>query len=192
MSRGTTVKLPERVAEAIAMREQGMLLREIAAHFGVAIPTIDAWLHDPDGARMKARKDSYAVPCIDCGEPTSGSEGRRDEPRCQGCANRVAGAAAKLWTRAALILAIQEWAHEYGEPPAVADWNAVLCRAMNDEARALRYENSAAAGKCPCHNTPIRAFGSWNAAIEAAGFTPRASHGGGGNELRQRRLKARP
>ena len=55
MSRGVAVKSPERVAEAKAMREQGMLLREIAAHFGAGKSTIDGCGHptksasDPDG-----------------------------------------------------------------------------------------------------------------------------------------------
>jgi hypothetical protein len=37
----------------------------------------------------------------------------------------------------------------------------------------------------------IGEFGSWNAAIAAAGFEPRAAHGGGGNQLRRRKVRER-
>jgi hypothetical protein len=90
----------------------------------------------------------------------------------------------KKWTREAIVAAIQAWADEYGEPPAQPDWTPATARAMGDEPRAQRFE--ATAGRFPGHMTVIGEFGSWNAAITAAGFTPRPSGGGGGNELRRR------
>lgn len=176
MSRGVTVKSPERVAEAIAMRERGMLLREIAAHFGVGLSTVAMWLTDPDGARAKARakarEDVDAAPCVDCGAPTSGRQkgGRRDEPRCRLCAARIGADKRRIWTREAIVIAMQEWAHEHGEPPAVADWDPYLARIYLHEERAARF----AAGKWPSRWSVVHEFGSWNAAIEAAGFAPRA------------------
>lgn len=38
----------------------------------------------------RCRKAQYAGTCTDCGNPTSGSEGRRAEPRCPSCAMRRA------------------------------------------------------------------------------------------------------
>lgn len=189
--RGVTAKTPERVAEAIALREQGWIYRDIAEHLGIARETAVQWVRDPDGTKLRARKDSYARPCIDCGGPTSGSQGRRPEPRCLQCATIIAGESRKIWTREAVALAIKEWAHRYGEPPAMADWchHRALVR-LGDGDRARRAEREMAAGAIPSVQGVIRAFGSWNAAIEASGFAPRAGHGGSGNQLRRRYLRS--
>jgi hypothetical protein len=192
MSRGVTMKTPERVAAAQRMRAEGKLLREIGAALGVATSTADQWVNDPDGVATRARKDSYAASCVDCGDPTSGSEGRREEPRCRRCANALAVDQRKIWTPAAVVLAIQEWVAEYGDPPAMADWNLHLARYyVHDEKRAQRYERCRDAGICPSVQSVLGAFVTWNAAIEAAGFEPRANHGGGGNESRRRSARAR-
>jgi hypothetical protein len=71
-----------RVAWARALREQGLLLREIAADLGVALKTVYSWLSDPDGAKLKARKASYRVRCRDCGGPAYGV-GYRAATRCR-------------------------------------------------------------------------------------------------------------
>jgi hypothetical protein len=55
---------------------------------------------------------------------------------------------------------------------------------LHDEARARRFED--ADGRWPWMTLVHDRFGSWNDAIEAAGFTPRA-HGGGGGNMRRRR-----
>jgi hypothetical protein len=189
--RGKAVKTPERVAEARRLRdEEGLILREIAIRLGAAPSTIHAWLSDPDGSQLRARKDSYAGVCVDCGGPTSGSQGRRAQPRCQECANIKRGAEAKVWTREAIIDAIQVWAAKYGDPPAVPDWSTNQARALHDEERAARYQRENAAGRCPRTVTVFREFGSWNTALEAAGFSPRPTHGGGGNELRRRAARS--
>ena len=39
---------------ACALREQGLLLREIAAAMGVALKTVHGWLSDPDGAKPRS------------------------------------------------------------------------------------------------------------------------------------------
>jgi hypothetical protein len=80
----------ERVARARTLRGEGRVLREIAEEMGVAIQTVHDWLSDPDGSKLKARKRRYAGRCVDCGAPTSGSEGRgaRAPKRCPACAGR--------------------------------------------------------------------------------------------------------
>jgi hypothetical protein len=57
---------------------------------------------------------------------------------------------------------------------------------FGDEERAQRYEREHEAGTCPCFQTVVEQFGSWNAGLEAAGLQSRPAHGGGGNELRRR------
>src|SRR5438105_15759202 len=57
---------PSRSArEALAreLRGRGLRLREIADELGVAISTVDSWLNDPGGERLRARKDSYRGRC---------------------------------------------------------------------------------------------------------------------------------
>jgi hypothetical protein len=192
--RGTPLKTPERVAEARQLREQGYKLREIAAYFGVAIPTVQAWLADPSGTRLRGRKDALAQQrrCADCGAPTDGGRGPLDEARCKACSDRKRGIEMKIWTREAIVLAIEEWAAAWGEPPAVPDWNAWHSRhVLRDEQRAQRAEHERAAGRCPCITSVVKAFGSWNAAITAAGFEPRPTHGGSGNERRRRSVRER-
>lgn len=95
----------------------------------------------------------------------------------------------KVWTRRAIVDAIHAWAVEYGEPPAGPDWSPTAARAKNDLPRAERFE--AASGRWPWQNTVVREFGTWNAAVSEAGFTPRAAHGGGGNEVRRREARAK-
>lgn len=88
MGRGISMKTPENLARAQQLRAEGKLFREIAEEIGVAVQTIDAWLNDPDGSRIRARKDSYRGTCIDCSGPTSGCNGRgpRGVPtRCARC-----------------------------------------------------------------------------------------------------------
>jgi hypothetical protein len=121
---------------------------------------------------------------VDCGAKTRfGAERARvPEPRCDPCAR----AYRKIWTPEAIVCAVQEWNAVYGEPPAIADWNPWCARHdYHDEARARRFETDAC---WPIFSVVIREFGNWNTAIIAAGFEPRAGHGGAGNHFRQRRF----
>jgi hypothetical protein len=131
------------------------------------------------------KRTLYSQPCLDCGKPTNGSDGRRDEPRCLRCAAVKAGAEKTIWTRDAILAAIHAWADVYGEPPAAPDWRPNNARnQLHDDARARRFED--ANGRWSWADTAIREFGSWNAAIAAAGYEPRPSHGGGENVARRR------
>jgi DNA-binding CsgD family transcriptional regulator len=78
----------EKVAKAQELRRSGLKLREIGEQMGAAVSTVDCWLNDPDLARLRARKASYAGVCEDCGGPTSGtSSGFARVPRwCRTCA----------------------------------------------------------------------------------------------------------
>lgn len=138
----------------------------------------------------RCRKAQYDLVCVDCGGRVNGSSpagmANRDEPRCIACAARHSGEARRVWTRTLIIERIREWAAMYGEPPAVPDWVPWQARnAMHDEERARRAES----GYWPSPCTVVRLFGSWNAGIEAAGFTPREAHGGGDNVRRRRRRR---
>lgn len=69
--------------------------------------------------------------------------------RCPTC-----GGKHTTWSPQRIVEAIQRWADEHGQPPRVSDWN----RASVDH---------------PTYQSAVEKFGSWNAAIQAAGFKPR-------------------
>lgn len=177
----------EKVARAQALRARGLKQREIAEEMGVAIPTVSTWLNDPDGSRLRARKDGYRGRCVECGGATDGSNGRDAAPeRCLPCAMAHRSRESEPARREYQIARIQEWARLHGEPPASADWNPTQSRHMHDEARAERFKE----GGWPWATNIIATFGTWNAAIRAAGFEPRASGGGNGNVGRRRARRA--
>ena len=181
-------------ARAVALRTQGRTGREIADLLGVSRSYAADLYSDPSGEKAQARKDSYRQPCVDCGAETSGAKGRKPEPRCMRCANVKKGIDKTKWTRDRIVAAIRWWADTYGEPPAIRDWNPHSARTvLHDEPRARRFDKHFAAGEVPWFNSVVYHFGTFNAGIEAAGFTPRPMHGGGGNQKRNRRYgKAQP
>lgn len=60
----------------------------------------------------------------------------------------------RRWSESRIITSIRLWTLSYGRPPLLDEWR------------------QAAPGR-PCVSTVARRFGSWNRAIEAAGFVPR-------------------
>ena len=58
------------------------------------------------------------------------------------------------WNRETIVYAIDLWHRRYLKTPTVAEWE----RAGDDH---------------PCRHTVQRVFGSWSAAMRAAGFKPR-------------------
>lgn len=158
----------EKVAEAQRLRGEGLLLREIAERMGSTLKTVHTWLADPDLSRQRARRRGYGRKCVDCGALTDGSNGRAKAPeRCESCFHRCQ----HLRAVADAIAAIRCFASRYGRPPSATDFNPALARTNGQEWRAKRYYDD---GDYPAAATVVRAFGSWNAAIEAAGFSPRA------------------
>lgn len=164
-----------RVERAAHLRAAGRTCREIAAEMGVATQTASAYATDPDGSRARARKESYAGRCLDCGVTLNGSAGRgpRTPKRCVPCNSRLAGEK----SRRRILGSLREWADEHdGAPPSITDWKKASRR------------------RWPAPSTVAAAFGTWNAGVRAAGLDchPGGSGGPGtlsdGEKCRTRRL----
>lgn len=144
----------EKVARAQELRAEGLLLREIAERMGAKLKTVHAWLTDPDLSRQRARRETYRGRCA-CGAPTTGCNGRAQAPKeCLACLHRRQHEE-RQWKPEAIIDAIRAWFDSRGRPPVATDWHIV------PEGEVV-----------PSVNSVQREFGTWNAAIAAAGFTP--------------------
>jgi hypothetical protein len=96
---------------------------------------------------------NYSTPCVDCGCETNGSDGR-GHTRCGVCRARYQHEA-KFWTQERVLSAIRRAAAENGGvAPSVAIW-------FSDRP-----------DWAPSPNVVGREFGSWSAAVRAAGVQP--------------------
>lgn len=86
-------------------------------------------------------------------------------PLCSRCATR----ARAWWTRRRIIDAIQAWTAEHDAPPRQEDWHPCLARARGHHDTADQFDSAT----YPWASIVRQRFGTWNAAIAAAGYTPR-------------------
>jgi hypothetical protein len=75
----------------------------------------------------------------------------------------------RILDRDDILGALREWDRRYGEPPALADWAPARARRLKQSWRAERY----LAGDWPHLTTVLKQFGTFGAAVEAAGLEPR-------------------
>ena len=180
-------------------RDKGWSYKRISRELGVGESTVYRWLNPEYAERHRAvsrqLKQRYRGTCIDCGNPTSyaGIGDKISAERCQPCrsawqATDAGRALYTKWTRELILDRIREWAalHD-GKPPSVSDWNAYQARyVLHDEDRAREF--LLADGHWPWFTHVVKRFGNWNAAIEAAGYTPNAPNGSalrwGGTKIR--------
>jgi hypothetical protein len=78
------------------------------------------------------------------------------------------GRRARAFSKQQIIDAIHAWQAEYGECPKMIDWEPARARRLGQEWRAERFER----GHWPSAKVVCGQFGSFNAAISAAGLTP--------------------
>lgn len=156
-------------AVAREMRAGGSTLREISELLGRPISSVAEWCTDDAEAKSAARRRRSLAKlgligkCADCGGETRGRTSGEPVPeRCRSCSRAHETAVAK----ARVIDALQRWYAERGEVSA-RDWST---RTMRERSGADRFG-------APFPSSVIRMFGSWNAAVEAAGITPRKSGG---------------
>jgi hypothetical protein len=68
------------------------------------------------------------------------------------------------WDKPSIVSAIRSWAAKYGSPPSAKEWATT----------GIRKKRPGRKGPRPSKTTVQKHFGSWNAAIVAAGFPPLA------------------
>lgn len=154
----------ERYAEVKALRDRGLLLREIAERVGLAKSTVHDLLLDPTGEKARERKRRYEHPCVDCGKTVNPNGLQRRSGRCRDCAGAHERALSRRW----IIASFQEWEELFGVPPAVTDWNTAQARAKGRVDKVERYESTGR--PWPAVTLVQENFGSWNAGRAAAGF----------------------
>lgn len=174
-ARGPTA---ERLALANRVRlmrdEDGLLYREIVERLGISQTYAQALYSDPDGAAARARKDSYAGLCVDCGGPTCGSDGVAAAPeRCKDC-RATFEHVSRFWTRDTIIERFQAFhAHTGRIPTAVESQSRHGAHDLRDRLSATRLaeiDSVPAALRLPHPAVVYRELGSWGVAVRAAGF----------------------
>lgn len=169
-----------RVARAVALSEQGLTRPEIAARLGIAHVTVSGYLRDPDGKKGRAYRAGRTGVCESCGGTTSNPA----KTTCADCARARGPGPRRLWTKETVVAAIKAWVLTYGAPPRISDWGGANAtpeqRARYQRLRLGRTHNKTA-GRVPSAATAITLFGTWGAAIRAAGYTPQPSGGGAGS-----------
>jgi hypothetical protein len=137
--------------------DEGLIWREIGERIGLSLRTASQYYLDPTGDKIRARKALKDGTCLDCGGRTV-SDGGTTPKRCNGCAK----VARKVWTRDEIVAAVTRWADTHGGvPPVASDWNTTMARDRGKPERGDEF---------PVTNTVRTTFGTWNAAIRAAGF----------------------
>jgi hypothetical protein len=147
------------------LRRNGASLRSIGDRYGVSRERIRQIVHDHypsvtqqvSEGREQARRER--VICPDCGgvkAPTA--------KKCRAC--KIANDT--RWTRERIISAMQEYHRLHGTTPSCTAWNPSLARWRNSPELADKFYSD---GCWPSVQTVQIRFGSWNAAVDAAGLT---------------------
>jgi hypothetical protein len=115
----------------------------------------------------------YSRPCLDCGATTN-LDGRVTDPsvRCTECAAAHIRAESRQW----ILDSFDEWYRLFGVPPAAGDWNPSRARLMtkrpDDHYGRTLARHDSTGRRWPATSLVANHFGTWNAALSAAGFEP--------------------
>lgn len=78
----------------------------------------------------------------------------------------------RYWTKERIIDAIQRWTQTYGSPPAQGSWSPGQAKLRAPDHPVHQDVERYTKGDWPHANTVVAAFGSWAAAVRAAGYEP--------------------
>lgn len=151
------------------MRDSGLLLRQIAEATGLAISTVQDLLVDPSGEKARERKRRYERACVGCGKTINPNGLRVETVRCHPCE----GEHRREMTRRWILDSFAQWHDLFGAPPSTDDWSPARVRHRGWKGsvwRIRRYESTGRPWPPVC--TVQEHFGTWTAALRAAGFEP--------------------
>jgi Homing endonuclease associated repeat len=137
------IPFAERVERAQQLRADGLSWAEIGELLGVGADTARRYVN---------------VHSCECGEPILA----RDARLCRRCSSRHRTRWGRVFTEPEIIAAIRRWAKLEGRAPAIVDWRPA------DQGGHPRWERDCP--RFPPRSHVTRRFGSWNAALQAAGF----------------------
>ena len=140
------IELPfaERVDEALRLRGEGLRWREIGDLLGIS----------PDTARRYVRVHS----CERCGQPIL----KPSAAVCRRCSLTGRSRWGKPFSEREIVASIRAWKRVQGRAPAQVDWHPI------ENGGDPRWERECP--RWPPASHVIRRFGSWNLALQAAGF----------------------
>lgn len=182
---GPTAERLELAARVAELSRKGLLQREISDELGIGRSYVSELLCDPDGSAARARKDSYSLPCPDCGRPMCGSDGLSGAPQhCADCAKKYQQ---PTWTRESVRKAFRRFHERHGRPPRASERMAVTPSfAAKLSAERLAEAQETLEERLPHTTLVYRLFGSWAAALEYAGL-PASPRGGEASHRGERR-----
>lgn len=148
----------QNVERAFALRAQGKTARQIADVLGVTEGTVFHYFKDPDGSKALGRKRRARRACEDCGRTTTRYR------RCLKCARKRA--AQVTWTKAQIVEALRDFAQASGQNPVAIAFAPAQAKVVGRDDLVRLFESH----HWPSIGTIKARFGSWPAALEAAGF----------------------
>lgn len=131
------------------------MYESVAIHF-CSRPRCGARFHKP---RLAPRKLYCSDHCR-----------KRHKEEIAADAKRERGEMIPRASRESIVDQIQDWVRIHGDIPAATDWNPGQAIKLGHPEIARRFHEDAC---WPYVSTVLHHFGSWNAAIAAAGYTPR-------------------
>lgn len=131
---------------------EGITLTAAARELGISLPYASSCLNHPD----RKREDESPKKTKKC--PGCGSLIQKYSKTCRDCAPKTGGSA-PVFTKELIVEAIQEWHLIYGRVPFSTEWQTPRQTGLPDWVPSTRII--------------YHKFGSWNNAIQAAGFDPR-------------------
>lgn len=103
------------------------------------------------------------TPCVECGIPCS-----RKCKRCWECGMAFKRTQARRFYTQSLM----EWVERFGRPPTASEWNISFARTRwTNPARLLVLEDIHAERDWPRYSAVLEMYGTWNAFLEAHGFS---------------------
>jgi len=161
----------ERYAQITEARAAGEHYKETCRRLGISVAYYFEVLKDPSGRMLRAKYERHRHPCPKCGTPMAWRGGpKRTSPRthpalCKSC-DLERRAEHRIWTEESIVEALRYAAAMLGRTPLTSETNPGLASPRN---RKRDKETMEQLG-LPRYTTILHVFGSWRAAVEAAGL----------------------